>query len=674
MIKPNLDRIRLLVDEEREYQHFYTHLLEHVVETTDAQVGLVWDCSEVPYQIVSKIEAQQPVRVAIGQNEHTNLLVRTSQQKKCVILRPRNDGDSPDTVETMIFLCPIHRHHSQKVATEILEIVVGTTTDKAAEDQAVAYLTSIAKLAAEFKWPNQQQQANFDAAPDLASNASSDPLPTKISIEQASDYMDALHSSIDKKKASSNVANETRRLLDCDRVSVLNLQRGKFVLTSISGQVSINRRSNTTKLLEKLSRKILATGQAFWYPEQEDIPPQIGVLLDEYLSISATRSLIVEPVYEKNETKDQDPESLESKRNRVIGGIVYEHCNHQWAKENVESAIGFATVHSANAIRNANRHQNLFLYPLWRLLGQSKLLTAPRIMSKLLLALAGLVAVCLILAFWQTDFYVVGEGEIVPVESRNVFATVDGVVDKINVKQGDSVAADQILASLNSENLQLRHQEAVGQLNNLKKRLASVQDDRFQNRNSDDNTSQATQENVQSLQAQIDSVQNQIEILNEMTDKLIVRSPIAGKVATWDVEKRLLDRPIQIGEVLLEIADTEGPWKLELEVEDKRIGHLTRALAKSESGRLPITFLLAADPSERLEGEIVRVGSTTELTADNKQVIKIDVEIDAANLPVKHAGTGVTAKIICGRSSMGYLWLHDVYEFLNKNVFFRFAS
>ena len=159
-----------------------------------------------------------------------------------------------------------------------------------------------------------------------------------------------------------------------------------------------------------------------------------------------------------------------------------------------------------------------------------------------------------------------------------------------------------------------------------------------------------------------------------MEEKMRVVSPIHGQVITWDLDKRLLDRPVTNGELLMEIADVDGNWKLELDVPGNRIGHLMTAMENSENGRLPISFLLAADPSKRLHGEVVEIGMSTDVTNDKKQILKLNVEIDDESIPVKHARTGVTAKIICGRSSIGYLWLHDVQEFFQKNVFFKFAN
>ena len=56
-----------------------------------------------------------------------------------------------------------------------------------------------------------------------------------------------------------------------------------------------------------------------------------------------------------------------------------------------------------------------------------------------------------------------------------------------------------------------------------------------------------------------------------------MRSPVAGQVITWDLYNRLNQRPVERGQLLLQIADPENEWQLELKVPDDRIGHVIRA-------------------------------------------------------------------------------------------------
>ena len=56
--------------------------------------------------------------------------------------------------------------------------------------------------------------------------------------------------------------------------------------------------------------------------------------------------------------------------------------------------------------------------------------------------------------------------------------------------------------------------------------------------------------------------------------ELDVKSPINGLVVTWDLRNRLIHRPVQRGQVLLRVADPDGPWQLELHMPENRVGHI----------------------------------------------------------------------------------------------------
>ncbi len=61
------------------------------------------------------------------------------------------------------------------------------------------------------------------------------------------------------------IANEGRRLIDCDRVSVAIKQGRKCFIEAVSGQDLFDKRSNTVTLLGELATAVVATGEPVWY-------------------------------------------------------------------------------------------------------------------------------------------------------------------------------------------------------------------------------------------------------------------------------------------------------------------------------------------------------------------------------------------------------------------------
>ena len=636
-------------------KEFFQRLLKEVADAMSADAGLLWDASGNPFQpVIQFAREDKPARIPLSQEAHSKLLLDAAATDQPVFYLADSNNEE---VGSSLLMVGQFRHDGKYLIELFLQVSNAQTAVQSKRDFAELLATVNEAV-------QSLPELNFDTeAPIIVGPAAA---ALNLSQEQISEYLHSIHTSIDRSLTCSNVANETRRVLDCDRVSVVLKHRGKFRIFAISGQPSVNRRSNTTKLLEKLAGRLLKTGQSFWYPEEEGIPTQIGEVLDEYLSISATRSLVLEPIFEKVDDTVADPDSLESKQNRVVGGIVYEHCHERWERSKVESVIGFTSTHSGNAVRNAKRHHSLFLYPVLNFLGKSRFLTAARVLPKTLLACAGVTLAVLALVFWPVDFYVTADGILVPDGIRPVFAKVDGDVSRLLVKHGSVVKEGETLLVLTSREHEIRLKDIESQITATKQRREMIQDHSF-DRGPDDNRS--VEENIEALNSQIENLEAQQTILRAIAGDMAVSSPLNGQVISWDLEQRLQGRSIQRGQELLEVAAIEDEWLLEIELPVNRYCHLVREMETNQEPK--ISFLLAADTSKRYFGKITEVETTASLNSNNEQFIRLKAELESSDLHIEQARTGVTTKIYCGRTSLGYFWLHDIGEFLQKNVLFH---
>src|SRR5690606_17228017 len=62
--------------------------------------------------------------------------------------------------------------------------------------------------------------------------------------QQSDQFARLVHDNLDIRDTAYTIANEGRRLIECDRVSVAMLRGGKAKVIAISGQDSIENRSN----------------------------------------------------------------------------------------------------------------------------------------------------------------------------------------------------------------------------------------------------------------------------------------------------------------------------------------------------------------------------------------------------------------------------------------------
>src|SRR5262249_47691124 len=140
------------------------------------------------------------------------------------------------------------------------------------------------------------------------------------------------------------------------------------------------------------------------------------------------------------------------------------------------------------------------------------------------------------------DVKISARGELQPAERHDVFAPRDGVVTAIHVDEGQSVAADEPLLEMRSPELDLEIQRVDGELETARKRLAAAQSERLQTRPTD-NDARLRQRRLtadeEQYQQQVRDLTNRQKMLVEQQKDLIVRSPIAGEVVTWNVQQKL---------------------------------------------------------------------------------------------------------------------------------------
>ena len=151
--------------------------------------------------------------------------------------------------------------------------------------------------------------------------------------------------------------------------------------------------------------------------------------------------------------------------------------------------------------------------------------------------------------------------------------------------------------------------------------------------------------------------------------KSTIYAPIDGIVLTWNAEQLLAARPVARGQVLLTVADLTGPWHVELQVPERRMRHLSEA-QRQAADKLAVSFALLTDPAQVRQGRLASVGGRTETTESGGAVVWATVDVEAAEITERLPGAGVVARIHCGQRASGYVWLHDLLDFVRTWILF----
>ena len=174
-------------------------------------------------------------------------------------------------------------------------------------------------------------------------------------------------------------------------------------------------------------------------------------------------------------------------------------------------------------------------------------------------------------------------------------------------------------------------------------------------------------------------------MMEQRKAELVIKSPIRGTVLlSWDVANSLVTRTVEPGQVLMTVADLSKEWEVELDMPERRMGHVLRARQDPEAIRgnedtgryLDVKYVLATDPRKTFEGKAVQNDLITRLDDKEGQVVRVRVEIDKqAHLEYDREdglrpGATVTGKVYCGQRSLGYSLFHEAWEWVQSNLLF----
>ena len=499
----------------------------------------------------------------------------------------------------------------------------------------------------------------------------------------------AVHESLDPVATAFVLANEARRIIGCDRVSVL-VKRGRILrLEAVSGQESVERRASAVQAIEGLARVVAKAGDPLWHPDANvEVLPQIEQELENYIDESHATALAIIPLEKPRPTAVVKPggvdavavakaEAAPASTPEPIGALVAEWFSSNAFDGSKRARVELVAEHGRVALANALAHTSLPLYPLLNLLGKSKALTTARNLPKTVLAVLATLAALATLAFVPAELRLEGKGTLEPVHRREVFAQIDGVVEKVEsgVEGGAEVAVGQLLASLRNRDLEVAIADVLGRKASTEEQLVSARRSLLEDSKiSADEKLRLAGRRAQ-LEREVESLDAQLKLYAEKKKELDVRSPIAGVIVTWQVRDLLLLRPVEKGQVLMSVADKTGPWELEIKMPDDRLGHINRAAAEArQAGReLVVDYILATDPGTRHYGTVKEIHEQAEVRGEEGNTVLVRVTIDPSRHEKEELGAGasVTARISCGRRSLGYVWFHDVLAFIQTQVLFR---
>lgn len=646
---------------------FYAAFLQRVIQALAAVGGAVWILGEnkrpqLSYQINLSPTLLDPE--SDDATRHARLLdavVSTSQPQLIPPLSGNEEGGNP--TRNLLVVAPLG--HDKQIEG-LIEIFQRPNAQPNTQRGYLKFLLQMCEVAGE--WFKNRKLRQLGDRHSLWA--------------QADQFARLVHDSLDYRETAYTIVNEGRKLIGCDRVTVCVNKGGTCVVEAISGQDTLDNRSNVVHHLGTLATKVVASGETLRYNgSTEDMPPQIEKAIHDYVDESYTKSMVILPLRKprpgddtilQNESEDLSPRE-------IIGALIVEQLEMDIPREVLEPRVDLVYEHAARALSNTIEHHSLFMMPVWKTIGKSRVVMQGRNLPKTVSITAAVLVGLLILSIpGMKTFSLKSKGSLQPINKQEVFAGIGGIIEQVRVDDGDEVKAGDILLTMKNSELEQQLEKLHGDIAAAQKKLQSSY---IQRRNTDkkNNSSQEIDAQIPEIKEQIESLQAELRVKDEQREKLTVRAPINGRVVTWNAKENLLARPVEMGQVLMSIADENSKWRLELYMPERRAGKLRRAdnemrEANAKNGtnlKVPVSYILMTDPNTKHTGVVSEIEHSTFVHDEEGPCVRVKVDLDdSVPLVSPRPNASLTAMADVGYCSVGYYYLHEAWEYLQANWLF----
>ena len=410
-----------------------------------------------------------------------------------------------------------------------------------------------------------------------------------------------IHGSLNTTEVAYLIANESRRLVEVDRISVATRAGSGCAVTAISGADVVEKRSNLVQLMRALFDAVIEWGEKLVYTGTKDdaLPPKVLHALDSYLEESNSKVLVILPLHDE---RDKDKKKL------ARSALMMECFETNLLPEQLIARLEVVGRHACPALYNSLEYRRIPMRFIWLPLayvqdgmgGKAKAITAAVTFGVVLLLLA--------MIFVPFPLKMEANGNVLPADRAQVFSPIEAKVEEIKpgMKSGTEVLKDQELFVMYSLELAKQIRDLQSEIAFLDSRIAP----QLNRPDSPDNKGADAQINIHEAKISKNLKLTILEGLRKRTNADLARpgyfklvAPKKGIILTDDFRDNLLGRLVKPNEPLLQIGftDKEAPrrqdWEVKLKIPQKHIGQVRRAYENLPPGaELDVDVLVMSQP------------------------------------------------------------------------------
>lgn len=633
---------------------FFTAFLDRLVAALAAAGGAIWIPSEgaatlqLSYQI--RLHSVGLAANAAAAAQHAAMLTRVACHAQPVCIPPAcGAADAAgNPTEWLLLVGPLVLDGQVQAVVEVFQQPRGGPVTQR------GYLRFLSQMC--------------DLATDYLKNRRLRQLRCQQQWHDATEqFLQTVHRDLDLQTTAYAIANEGRRVLGVDRVSVVVRRGAKCEILAVSGVDTIDRRAAEVAALARLATLVVTAAEPLWHPDADGaIAPQLDSALQGYVDQSQARLLGVIPLRLPN--ADETASGPHPPAAPPLGALVVEQFHDNRKTDELTQRVHALARFSVPALQHALVHESLFLLPLWRTLGQVRELFRASAPRRALLAAAGALTLLPALLWIPTELRIAAPGRLQAQVRRDIFAPLSGTVAEVAVEHGEMVQAGQVLLRLRNMDLELETTALVGRRSTTHQQLLAIQHTLLKQTTLPSEERDRLSSELTELKQTLDGLDRQLELLRRKESQLLIRSPRRGQIVTWQVRQELQQRPVQMGQKLLTLIDPDGGWELELCVPEHDVGHVITAsrLATADERRdipeLRVAFQLHTHPGREFTARVSAVERTARTGDLGGSGVLVRAVLDPQDLPELRSHASVAARIACGRRALGYVLFRDAFE------------
>jgi len=243
-------------------------------------------------------------------------------------------------------------------------------------------------------------------------------------------------------------------------------------------------------------------------------------------------------------------------------------------------------------------------------------------------------------------FRVTGDATLKTDALINIPAPFDGYLKEVEVRPGDEVKADQLVAALDSTDLLLRKAQAEADVQHYRSQQAMA--DGGSAAEGDNATAQ-----MQVYQSQANEANAQLEQIRYDLDHADLKSPFNGVVVEGDLHDKL-QSPVKQGDVLLKISRMEDIY-VQIDVADEDI----QSLKVGQQGEIR----LKSRPADVFPIEVTTIQPAA-FAQSKGNIFRLEGRLLCPPQNWWRPGMAGVAKIRTGTASLWYILTHKFFDYL----------